>query len=142
MIADALLLAHSLYRDLRRDAIERTLAQPLLVPSPAEVPSWLHVKHYIEHHPEFLDTADLRAAWRASVDSSADRVRLVREFTSAVTGQKGRGVQLLSPRLSKNGTALSRVSKNIDAILKALAEPGLRYTDRRQQLISILVGRK
>ena len=100
------------------------------------------MKRYIEHHPEFLDTDEKRAAWRASVDSAPERVRLTRLFTAAVTGQKGRGLQLLTPRLAKNGTALSRVSGRLDDIVKTLADPALRYTDRRQALISILVGRK
>lgn len=142
MIADALLLAHTLCKEFKRDAVERTLTQPLLIPSPAEIPSWLHVKRYVEHHPEFLDTAERRAAWRASTDSPADRLRLVREFTAAITGQKGRGLQLLTPRLAKNGAALSRVNGRLDDILKALADPNLRYTDRRQALVSILLGRK
>lgn len=140
MIADALLLAFQLVRNLTKDSVARVLAEPLAIDELPELPSWLLVKNFIESHPEILDSDEKRAWWRDSDRGSAARVRLIREFGAAITGRRPQRICLLNAGAQENPEVMHRILGRFDRILDVLRNAALKSDGRRTRIVSILSG--
>lgn len=142
VIADGLLLAKALHGEVTRDNVARLLSEPIHAASLPVLPDWVHVKRFIEHHPEYIGPRERREWWRNSDRSSTDRRKLVREFAASVCGAPDAAFTILTPRLRRNnGDVAGRVLRDFDRVVEILNDGVKRPSERRSALISIL-GKK
>lgn len=142
VIADGLLLAKALHGEVTRENAVRLLSQPIHADTLPVLPDWVHVKRFIEHHPEYIATRDRREWWRNSDHSATDRRKLVREFAASVCGAPDPGLSMLTERLRRNnGEVADRLLRDFERVAEILNDSGRRPSERRGALVSLL-GKK